>query len=62
MSKGFSLSREIIWHITCGECGFYWTYPTMQPDENLTGRTWHCPLCGKTGEATETSHQINPND
>jgi predicted RNA-binding Zn-ribbon protein involved in translation (DUF1610 family) len=62
MSNGFSLSREIIWHITCGQCGFYWTYPTMQTDEKLTDRKWHCPLCGKSGEAKEIADQVKYNE
>jgi len=37
---------EIIWHMTCGECGYYWTYPTMNIKENPDSKSMHCPLCG----------------
>ena len=49
--KYISVSKEIIWHLTCGECHFYWTIPTMSPKENITRRKWNCPLCGKKNEA-----------
>ena len=55
MTQNFTLTRETIWHITCDACGFYWTYPTMRSDETLTGRQWHCPLCGKAGTAREAA-------
>jgi hypothetical protein len=45
-------SKEVIWHLTCGECSYYWTYPTMQLDENINDKTFHCPLCGIKNQVT----------
>lgn len=39
-------SKEVIWHLTCGECHYYWTYPTMQMAEDVEGKVFYCPLCG----------------
>lgn len=57
--KPIRASMEIIWHLTCGECGYYWTYPTMNPGENIDTKKMHCPLCGtrsqiKTESAPES--------
>lgn len=38
--------QEVIWHLTCGYCHYYWTYPTMNISEDITKREFHCPLCG----------------
>lgn len=38
--------RETIWHLTCGSCRYYWTYPTMEAAEDIAGKPLHCPLCG----------------
>ena len=45
--KPIKASKEVIWHLTCGECGNYWTFPTMQMEQNITKMSFHCPLCGK---------------
>ena len=37
--------KEIIWHMSCGQCGYYWTVPTMREDDDPTHRAWTCPLC-----------------
>lgn len=44
--KPIRASKEVIWHLTCPSCHYYWTYPTMNMDENINGKTFHCPLCG----------------
>ena len=44
--KPIRASKEVIWHLTCGSCGNYWTYPTMQMEQDITKRNFHCPLCG----------------
>ena len=33
-----SVSKEIIWHMSCGQCGYYWTVPTMREEDNPTRR------------------------
>lgn len=48
------VQREIIWHMTCGACGYYWTVPTMEADNNPTRREWTCPLCATKSPAEET--------
>jgi len=47
-------TKEIIWHLTCGECQHYWPAPTMDSHETPARRQWHCPLCGKKSECVET--------
>ena len=44
--KSIRAHKELIWHLTCGGCGNYWTYPTMQLAEDITKKPLHCPLCG----------------
>ncbi len=44
--KPIRASKEVIWHLTCGGCGNYWTYPTMQMDQDITKLKFHCPVCG----------------
>jgi len=54
--KPIRASMEIIWHLTCGECSYYWTYPTMKLKENIDAKPMHCPLCGaRSLVKTETS-------
>lgn len=52
--KPIRANREIIWHLTCGSCHYYWTYPTMNPGEDIAGKQFHCPLCG-----TRSSVQVD---
>ena len=44
--KVITVSKETIWHMSCGNCNYYWTVPTMNPADDPTRRAWHCPLCG----------------
>jgi Zn finger protein HypA/HybF involved in hydrogenase expression len=37
---------EYIFHITCSECKFYWTYATMEKSYNIEKREYYCPNCG----------------
>ena len=46
-----SVSKEIIWHMSCGQCGYYWTVPTMHEEDNPTRRAWTCPLCATKSTA-----------
>ena len=46
-----SVSKEIIWHMSCGQCGYYWTVPTMREEDNPTRRAWTCPLCATKSTA-----------
>lgn len=46
-----SVSKEIIWHMTCGACGYYWTVPTMDEQDNPVRRKWTCPLCATNSPA-----------
>ena len=50
--KPIRASREVIWHLTCGSCHYYWTYPTMNISEDISGKTFHCPLCGVKSDIT----------
>ena len=51
--KPHQASKEIIWHVTCSACGYYWTYPTMNTQETLADKTLHCPLCGAKAPIAE---------
>ncbi len=46
-NKPIMVSKEIIWHLTCGNCHFYWTIPTMSEDQDISNREWSCPLCAQ---------------
>jgi len=43
----FQSSKEIIWHITCSSCKFYFTLPTMEEKYMIDRGQLHCPGCGK---------------
>ena len=42
----FKAHKEIIWHITCAFCKFYWTYATMEEKYRIDRGNFHCPSCG----------------
>ena len=46
-----TVSKETIWHLTCGACGYYWTVPTMKEADDPTRRSWTCPLCATKSAA-----------
>jgi len=43
----FQAHKEIIWHITCEECKYYFSHATMMENEKIDRRDLHCPSCGK---------------
>jgi len=46
------VTKEILWHMTCGFCKMPWTYATMDDiDLNLQ---FFCPLCGEKQEASHS--------
>lgn len=47
------VSKEIIWHLNCGTCQYYWTVPTMNEADDPRRRDWHCPLCGTKSGCTD---------
>ena len=53
--KSIRAQQEIIWHLTCGSCFYYWTYPTMDINEKLEKKALHCPLCGVKSSITTKS-------
>lgn len=46
-----SVSKEIIWHMRCGACDYYWTVPTMDEGDDPVRRAWSCPLCATKSQA-----------
>ncbi|MEM1234397.1 MAG: hypothetical protein AAGH70_09740 [Pseudomonadota bacterium] len=46
---GFSAHLEYLYHITCKECGFYWTYASMERGFDMGRRAYTCPSCGHKG-------------
>lgn len=46
-----TVSKETIWHLTCGACGYYWTVPTMTEADDPSRRSWTCPLCATKSAA-----------
>jgi len=49
----FIAQKEILWHLTCTQCKFYWTYPTMEQKFQIDRGTWCCPKCKAEGRAIE---------
>ena len=47
------VQKEIIWHMSCGACTYYWTVPTMDEKDNPARREWTCPLCATKSPAEE---------
>lgn len=47
----FHALKEIIWHITCPQCKFYFTYPTMENKYDPENGKWICPKCGHKDHA-----------
>ncbi|MEO1798341.1 MAG: hypothetical protein AAFR53_15225 [Pseudomonadota bacterium] len=46
---GFTAHLEYLFHITCSECGFYWTYAAMEKGFDISKRSYTCPNCGHKG-------------
>lgn len=46
----FTAHLEYLFHITCTECSFYWTYASMSKDFSIESRTYSCPSCGSKGK------------
>ena len=42
----FNAHLEYLFHITCGECKFYWTYASMDKAFDITKKQYFCPNCG----------------
>ena len=43
----FTVSKEIIWHLTCVSCHGWFTFATMEEKYCIEGTVFHCPHCGK---------------
>ena len=43
----FVAHLEYLFHITCSNCKFYWTYASMSKSLNVDKRSYHCPNCGQ---------------
>ena len=43
----FTAHLEYLFHITCSECKFYWTYASMTKNFDIERRDFHCPNCGQ---------------
>ena len=56
---GFSAHLEYLFHITCKECGFYWTYAAMQKGFDIQKRAYTCPNCGHNGKI-ELQDEVQP--
>ena len=46
----FTAHVEYLFHITCKECKFYWTYASMQKNFDIEKRSYTCPNCGEKGK------------
>ena len=49
----FTVSKEIIWHLTCVSCHGWFTFATMEEKYCIEGTEFHCPHCGKKSKALE---------
>ena len=47
MKMSFTAHLEYLFHITCSECKFYWTYASMIKNFDIERRDFHCPNCGQ---------------
>ena len=45
--------KEIIWHLTCNNCKFYWTMATMDDKFCINRGEYYCPCCGGKQRAKE---------
>ena len=45
----FTAHLEYIFHITCSNCKFYFTYAVMQKKFKIDRGNWYCPKCGQKG-------------
>ena len=45
----FSCHLEYIFHLTCENCKFYWTYATMEKKIKIDKFEFFCPNCGEKG-------------
>jgi len=52
----FKTQKETIWHITCNNCSFYWTMPTMEEKLPMQDREFTCPVCAKKGKVEEVKN------
>jgi Zn finger protein HypA/HybF involved in hydrogenase expression len=52
----FRAQKEIIWHLSCQNCGFYWTMPTMEEKLQIEKNKYSCPICQKSGHAKEVKN------
>jgi len=52
----FRTQKETIWHITCNNCSFYWTMPTMEEKLPMQDREFTCPVCAKKGKVEEVKN------
>ena len=43
----FSAHLEYLFHITCSECQFYWTYASMEKRFDIEKKDFYCPNCGR---------------
>ena len=46
----FTAHVEYLFHITCSECKFYWTYASMQKYFDIEKNEFFCPNCGAKGK------------
>ena len=46
----FTAHLEYIFHITCSNCKFYFTYAVMQKKFKIDRGNWYCPKCGLNGQ------------
>lgn len=45
----FRSQKEIIHHITCTKCKYYFTFPTMSVRYDIERGQLYCPNCGEKG-------------
>jgi len=55
----FRTQKETIWHITCNNCSFYWTMPTMEEKLKMDDRQFTCPVCSKKGKVEEVKNPVD---
>lgn len=44
--KHHEYTRELLYHLTCGDCKNWWSYATFETNYELANKAMSCPHCG----------------
>lgn len=58
----FKTHKEIIWHLTCNICKYYFTIATMEEKWSPTRGFVYCPGCGRKQTVEHSVTNITQSD